>query len=118
VGLPWSFPGAGSVRVEGPSGLLEVTRESGVASVSAPALGIYRVTVDGRTEARVAEVDPREVDLRPRAVGPAGAASESVGQRRELVDISGYVALALLALLTLEMALRMGSRKAASAHAS
>ncbi len=112
VGLPWSFPGAGSVRVEGPSGPLEVTRESGVANVSAPALGIYRVTVDGRTEARVAEVDPREVDLRPRAVGPAGAASESVGQRRELVDISGYVALALLALLTLEMALRMGSRNA------
>jgi Mg-chelatase subunit ChlD len=110
VGASWVFPGARSVRVEGPSGPLEVTRESGVARVSIPRLGVYRVTVDDRTEPRVAQVDPREVDLRPRRVATGAGATDVVGQRRQLVDVSGYVALVLLVLLTLEMALRLSSR--------
>ncbi len=113
VGASWSFPGAHSVRVEGPSGPLEVTREGGVAWVSIPALGIYRVTVDERAELRVAQVDPREVDLRPRRVAMGAGATDAVGQRRQLVDVSGYVALVLLVLLTLEMALRFSSRATA-----
>jgi hypothetical protein len=110
VGASWSFPGARLVHVEGPGGPLEIARESGVARVSTPWLGVYRVTVDDRTEPRVAQVDPREVDLRPRRVAPGTAGADSVGQRRELVDVSGYVALVLLVLLTLEMALRLASR--------
>jgi Mg-chelatase subunit ChlD len=111
VGASWSFPGARSVRVEGPAGPLEIARETGVARVSTPWLGVYRVTVDERTEPRVAQVDPREVDLRPRRVAPGPAGADSIGQRRELVDVSGYVALVLLVLLTIEMALRLSSRR-------
>jgi hypothetical protein len=114
VGASWSFPGAKEVRVTGPMGPLEVTRESGAARVSAPWLGVYRVAIDGRTEPRVAQVDRQELDLRPRAVA-AGLREGDVGHRRELVDMSGYVALALLALLTIEMALRLSSRAASHA---
>jgi hypothetical protein len=113
VGGSWSFPGARSVRVEGPSGPLEVARENGVARVSIPVLGVYRVTVDERIEPRVAQVDPREVDLRPRRLATGPGATDAVGQRRQLVDVSGYVALVLLVLLTLEMALRLSSRPTA-----
>lgn len=110
VGASWIFPGARSVRVEGPSGPLVVARESGVARVSIPLLGVYRVTVDERMEPRVAQVDPREVDLRPRRLATGAGAIDAAGQRRQLVDVSGYVALVLLVLLTLEMALRLSSR--------
>jgi hypothetical protein len=114
VGASWSFPGAKEVRVTGPMGPLDVTRESGAARVSAPWLGMYRVAIDGRTEPRVAQVDRQELDLRPRAVA-AGLREGDVGHRRELVDMSGYVALALLVLLTIEMALRLSSRAASHA---
>jgi hypothetical protein len=89
---------------------LDVGREGGVARVSPHWLGEYRITVDGHTELRVAQVDAREVDLRPRAVAAGSAGAEATGQRRELVDVSGYVALVLLVLLSLEMALRLSSR--------
>jgi hypothetical protein len=115
VGAFWSFPGARSLRVEGPCGPLEVSHESGASRVSAPCLGLYRATVDGRVEARVAQVDPREVDLRPRAVAASTAGVDALGQRRELIDVSSYVALVLLLLLTLEMALRLSSRGASLA---
>jgi von Willebrand factor type A domain/Aerotolerance regulator N-terminal len=114
VGASWSFPGGRSVRVEGPSGLLDVAREGGVARVCPPWLGVYRITVDGHTELRVAQVDAREVDLRPRAVAAGSAGADAAGQRRELVDVSGYVALVLLVLLSLEMALRLSSRSTAA----
>jgi hypothetical protein len=112
VGSTWTFPGARSVEVEGPNGKLEVTREGGALRLSAGWLGLYRATVDGRPEPRVAQPDPDEVDLRPRTVA-TGTTGDTVGQRRELVDASGYVALALLALLTFEMTLRIPRRKAA-----
>jgi hypothetical protein len=110
VGAFWNFSGARSVRVDGPSGPLDVTHEGGVARVSPPVLGLYRATVDERPELRVAQVDPHEVDLRPRAVAATREAN-AVGQRRELVDVSRYVALVLLLLLTLEMALRLTLRR-------
>jgi hypothetical protein len=79
-----------------------------------PLLGSYRISVDGRVEARVASPVARELDLRPR---PAASTTEGVGlgERRASVDISGQVALLLLALVALEMGLRLwlGQRKTA-----
>jgi hypothetical protein len=75
-------------------------------SASVPLIGAYHVTIDDKPEVRVARPDPREVDLRPRSVA-SSVVKEAPGRRGEFVDVSGYVALALLALVTLEMALRI-----------
>jgi hypothetical protein len=76
-----------------------------------PALiGAYHLSVDGKSELRVAAPDVRELDLRPRAAA-ASTAGEGLGKRRAYVDVSGHVALALLALLAAELALRVWSRK-------
>ncbi len=66
--------------------------------------------VDGQTETRVAAPDERELDLRPRAA-TSSAPGAAVGERRASVDASGEVALGLLALMALEMALRLWTRR-------
>jgi hypothetical protein len=106
VGVTWKFLGAHDVEAIGPLGPLGVGRDDGAASVVPPLLGSYRVTVDGQTETRVAAPDVRELDFRPRPAGPA-APEAAVGERRAAVDVSGEVALALLALMAFEMALRL-----------
>ncbi|HWX09869.1 MAG TPA: hypothetical protein VNY33_07815, partial [Gaiellaceae bacterium] len=110
VGTTWKFLGAHDVEVTGPAGVLVPSREDGVASLTPSLLGSYRVKVDGRTETRVAAPDERELDLRPR---PATSATpgEAIGERRASIDASGEVALALLALMALEMALRLWQRR-------
>jgi len=110
VGTTWRFPGARSVEVQGPAGAVAVSRDDGVAHVSPPVIGTYRVAVDGKTEARVAAPDVRELDLRPRAAA-ASTQGGAMGERRAAVDVSGQVALALLGLVALEMALRVWSRR-------
>jgi len=114
VGSPWVFPGARTVEALGPAGAVAATRDERSVRVVPPLLGSYRVSVDGRVEARVASPIVRELDLRPR---PAASTTEGagLGERRASVDISGPVALLLLALVALEMALRLwlGQRKTA-----
>jgi hypothetical protein len=110
VGTTWKFLGAHDVEVTGPAGALVPSREDGVASLTPSLLGSYRVKVDGRTETRVAAPDERELDLRPRPVASAPP-GEAIGERRASVDASGEVALALLALMALEMALRLWQRR-------
>jgi len=110
VGAAWRFPGARAVDVQGPRGPLPVTRDDGVARVSPPLAGLYRVTVDGKTEARVAAPEAREMDLTPRAASGA-AAGAGMGETHASVDASGPVALGLLALVAAEMALRMWARR-------
>lgn len=110
VGTAWKLPGAHDVSVEGPSGPVSVTRDDGVARVVPPLVGVYRITVDGKTETRVASPDARELDLRPRAAA-SGAAGESMGEHRASVDVSGPIALLLLALVATEMGLRTWSRR-------
>jgi hypothetical protein len=110
VGTAWKFPGARNVDVGGPSGPIPTTRdEHGVRAIP-PFVGIYRIAVDGRAEVRVAAPVLRELDLRPRAVTTSMTSGAGVGGRRASVDISGQIAFALLALVALEMALRMWSR--------
>jgi hypothetical protein len=108
-GADWAFPGASRVQVDGPGGRLEAIHEGAVLHVVAPLLGAYRLLVDGQAETRVIQPDRREMDLRPRAIA-AKVGGEGFGQRRAYVDASAPVALLLLALMTIEIALRMGSR--------
>ncbi|HEX8794091.1 MAG TPA: BatA and WFA domain-containing protein [Polyangiaceae bacterium] len=110
VGTAWKMPGAHEVTVEGPAGPVSVARDDGVARVVPPVVGVYRLTVDGKSETRVAAPDVRELDLRPRAAS-SGAVGEAVGERRASVDVSGPIALVLLALVAAEMALRTWSRR-------
>ena len=110
VGTRWKFPGAHRVEAYGPSGPLLASRDGGVIEILPTVVGAYRITVDGKPESRVAAPDPHELDLRPRPA-TAKAASEGLGKRSASVDVSGPVALSLLALLALEMALRLVARR-------
>jgi hypothetical protein len=114
VGTTWRFPGAQTVEATGPESpggaALTTTRDDGVARLVPPLVGTYRITVDGKTETRVATPDPREVDLRPRPAA-SSTAGAGVGEQRAKVDASGEVALLLLAAVAGEMALRVWSRR-------
>lgn len=110
VGVSWRFPGAGSVVAHGPTGAVATTIDNGVARIVPSVLGAYQLVVDGKEEVRVAAPSPSELDLRPRP-SDASTAGAGVGERRAAVDVSGPVALVLLALVTLEMVLRLISRR-------
>jgi Mg-chelatase subunit ChlD len=110
VGTAWRFAGARDVRVTGPEGDVPVARDEGVARVVPPLLGRYEIVVDGQRETRVAAPAERELDLRPRPSTPGAEAARGAGARAA-VDVSGEIALGLLALMALEMALRVWSRR-------
>jgi hypothetical protein len=112
VGSSWRFPGARSVVVRGPTGPVATTSDDGVARVVPTVLGAYQLEVDGKEEVRVAAPNPSELDLRPRP-SDASTAGTGVGERRAAVDVSAPVALLLLGLVTLEMVLRLVSRREA-----
>jgi hypothetical protein len=109
VGLPWAFPNAHDVKIEGPAGALATTRDQGTVRAVPSRIGPYRIAVDGRKELRVASPIAREADLRPRAFAQP-ASGGTLGDRRATVDISWAIALALLGLLTLEIALRVHAK--------
>lgn len=110
VGTPWRFPGAHSVEAQGPAGPIPTTRDDGVPRLVPPLAGAYRVVVDGKGEARVASPALRELDFQPRPAAPSTSGA-GMGERRASVDISGPIALALLALVAVEMGLRAWSRR-------
>ncbi|HXN31987.1 MAG TPA: VWA domain-containing protein, partial [Polyangiaceae bacterium] len=106
VGSTWTFPGARAVEVKGPLGPIAPVRDERGVRVVPPLLGLYRVSVDGQVEVRVASPAVRELDLRPRSAA-SKTGGEGLGERRASVDVSGQVALLLLALVAFEMGLRM-----------
>jgi hypothetical protein len=110
VGTAWKFAGARDVRVVGPRGDVPVIRDEGVARVTPPLIGRYEITVDEQREMRVAAPDERELDLRPRPYAAASSGAR-VADGRSSVDVSGEVALVLLALMALEMGLRVWARR-------
>ena len=110
VGTTWKFLGAHDVEATGPAGALVPARDDGVVSLTPSLLGSYLVKVDGRTETRVAAPGERELDLRPRPAASTNPGA-AVGERRASVDASGEVALALLALMAVEMGLRLWQRR-------
>jgi hypothetical protein len=79
---------------------------AGTLRTTPPLLGLYSLEVDGHAELRVAEAVVREVDLRPRRLD-AGAAGRGAGPTRATLDISPYIAFALLGLVTAELLLRL-----------
>ena len=115
VGTPWTFPGARSVTMQAPTPPDEkvpVARQGATLQATPSRLGLYRLVIDGRAEARVAEPALREVDLRPRRLA-VSAAGRSFGDTRGAIDASPALAVALLLLVTLELALRIrAGRKA------
>jgi hypothetical protein len=110
VGTVWKFRGARDVQATGPAGDVAPSRDDGVVTLMPTLLGSYQVKVDGRTETRVASPDEGELDLRPRPFA-ASAPGPAAGEKRAAVDASGEVALALLALMALEMAVRLWTRR-------
>ncbi len=107
VGATWAFPHARDVTVRGPAGDLspQIARE-GELHMAPSRIGLYRLRVDGREEIRVGEAVAREVDLRPRRLD-ARADSMAHDGSRAAVDASPALALAVLALLFVELVLRL-----------
>lgn len=79
--------------------------------------GLYLLQLDGNEATRVAAVSEAEVDLRPRPAAP-GQHGEELGGVEASVDISSYIALALLALILLEMVIRVSGRSRRSEGAT
>jgi len=112
AGDSWTFDGAKSVAVsrvgeKGPNDRVQIPLIEADRRMRAtpPVAGVYDVTIDGERETRVATVPEREIDLRPRAV-VQNARDSKLGAAAGSVDVSAYVALALLALATAELAMR------------
>lgn len=113
VGLPWNVdPG---VTVAGPAGPVTPTVDSTAAgagvgttrSFSPGLAGLYVFAPETGTKfVRVAEIDENEVDLTPRKAHE-DAASEALGSTRASLDVSPYVAFALLLAIVAEAALRL-----------
>lgn len=109
VGVPWAFSGARTVAIEGPGGPVPASRD-GLSWRAVPTLtGSYHVVVDGKNELRVAAPIAREMDLRPRA-GESSASASPLGDSHAAVDVSWAIALALLAFVAAELALRALTR--------
>jgi von Willebrand factor type A domain/Aerotolerance regulator N-terminal len=109
AGVAWTFPGAHTVEAEGPEGPVPVIREGAEPRVVPALLGLYRLTIDGKKEARVAAPVEAEIDMRPRAAADT-AGGKDVGDSRAAVDASPALALGLLVLMALELALRLRAR--------
>jgi hypothetical protein len=106
VGEPWVFRSASGLAVDGPAGGVAILRDGATARVAPPIIGVYRVKVAGKTERRVAAPVAAEMDLRPRKAGPTPRGG-ALGDDHASVDVSWIVALALLALVAAELALRV-----------
>jgi hypothetical protein len=117
VGEAWTFDGYRKVEVRKvsiaapekaqPIPVIEVDRRP---RADPPLAGLYELTLDGEAVTRVAAVPDREIDLRPRQVKDEARAS-ALGGIATSLDASPYVALALLALLAVELGLRaLGQR--------
>jgi hypothetical protein len=113
-----SFQGPGSrarvaVKDEAPSERLSGSSTASDRRLRAsPAVaGLYELVLDGERSTRAVSVPEREIDLRPRKVR-SSARTETLGGVSAAVDVSPYVALALLALLAAELLVRTtGARK-------
>ena len=124
AGEAWSFDGWKQVVVErvsyagpGDRAAVPVLQEDGRPRAVPPLAGLYELTLDGERSTRAVAVPEREIDLRPRRVHTS-ANTESLGGVSAAVDISPYVALALLALLAAELLLRTAGSRAGAPEPS
>lgn len=106
AGASWSF-GAERPSIAGPDGPLRVVETPDRGRMATPALrGSYRVTGEHGEEIRTVTLDPEEITLEP-APPPANAVAAAGAPSGELLDASSDVAYAVLALLGLELLLRL-----------
>ncbi|MEZ4314482.1 MAG: VWA domain-containing protein, partial [Polyangiaceae bacterium] len=116
AGDAWIFDGVKTATVTrlGPGATdrttLPITETDRRPRATPPVAGVYEVLLDGERELRVATVPEREIDLRPRPV-VQNARDAKLGGAAGAVDISSQVALVLLALATLELAIRARTRE-------
>ena len=114
AGNDWTFPLGTSVTIEGPRGPLAVqerTRGSGSAQKAAtPTLaGRYTVRIDERPEERVVTVDASELTTLPQKP-PENAAQARANAHAGSVDASPELGFVALALLALELGVRVFRR--------
>lgn len=105
AGSGWTFDAARSVEARNEVRAVTVERDNGTYRVIAPTAGRYDLRVDGVVETHFAMIPEREVDLRTRAVA-ATATAKTLGATTASIDMSRYVAFALLFLLAAELGLR------------
>ena len=112
VGQAWTFDGYTVVKVRrmpldgaGAPRTIAVIEQDRRLRADAPLAGLYELTLDGEATTRVAAVPDREIDFRPRQVRDEAHAT-AMGGVASALDASPYVAIALLALLAAELALR------------
>lgn len=114
AGDAWTFDGVKSATVfrlgdTGDRTPIPLTEADRRLRATPPQAGVYEVTLDGEREIRVATVPEREIDLRPRPI-VQNARDARLGGAAGEVDVSAYVALALLALATVELVIRARAR--------
>jgi len=107
AGVPWIFPAASRVEIEGPGGTLRTDQPAGEQQKAAipERAGRYRVVIDGSAETRIVGIDAKEVTTPPREPGKQQDKVLTGGIQSQ-VDVSSEVALALLALLLVELVIR------------
>ncbi|MCC6899328.1 MAG: VWA domain-containing protein [Polyangiaceae bacterium] len=114
AGTPWAFPAGSRVEIDGPRGPLARETASGAETERAfvpSRVGRYRVRVEGTTEQRIVTLDPAEITTAPHEPDQHDERVVTSGVDNQ-VDASSEVALALLALLALELVLRATRRLA------
>jgi hypothetical protein len=106
AGMPWSFGGE-RPNIQGPEGPLELTEHANQGRVAVPALrGLYRVQLGAREELRTVTLDADELSSEPNP--PTNLAAAGTGARAsQRVDASAEVGGLLVALLFLELLLRV-----------
>ena len=106
AGEAWRFQ-ADRPRIEGPDGPLEVRESGEQGRVATPgARGVYRVVTSRGEELRTVTADVRELTALPQKV-PPGLARPPARAGSGSVDVSAETALILLAILALELGLRI-----------
>jgi hypothetical protein len=110
VGQGWAFDRVSSAT--GPAGPVETRRDQGRVVVVPGLLGRYVVKDGDRSDVRVAAPAPAELDFRARPFENKSGA-EHLGESHAQVDVSSKIALALLALILLELIVRVRKRSRA-----
>lgn len=114
VGAPWHFEGVTDIAIEGPGGPLPVRETSpiepsseGLARMAIPDLaGRYWVSSAAERRQQIVTIDPQEILQLPRE--PASSSGRAAFGRNETnVDTSPMMAWLLLALVGVELAIRM-----------
>jgi hypothetical protein len=106
AGTSWNFGGERPTIV-GPEGPLRVIETADRGRSATPAIrGSYHVTTERGEELRTVTLDPQEITAEP-SPPPKGAGATMDAAAGQPLDVSSEVAYALLALLGLELALRV-----------